>query len=262
MVMIPGPQGFENIGGKISAIDAGYLNQIREGNVLNHEYFHIRGHSHSIGTGDQELSALGTAGFGNWPSAAAGVILVSADAQDGVAGTGALTVIVKGLDDVAGDWVPATTTITMDGTTPTVVSAQTFIRIHEIQVVTVGANLSNEGDITASISGTDIIAVYANHSCSDSGRITISTGKIGYFENPEGSAIGNKEMTYHIFCRDNVVANSPFLLRTSWHSKDGGFRPNGKLTPATEKTDIIIIAHAEISGAKSSASFEGWIETP
>jgi hypothetical protein len=247
------------ISNKLSSIAYPYLEQILEGNIPDHIYVQVRGHSHSIGTADQELSALGTAGFGNWPAAAAGAVLVSTDVDDDgdPADTGARTVIVRGLDE---NWALASETVTMNGTTPTAATTVTFIRIHEIEVVTAGSSLTNEGQITASISGTNIIAMYAIHSTSESGRYTIPAGYTGYFQNLEGSGIGNKEMTYHIFCRDNTVANSPFLLRASWHSKDGGFRPNGRIEPFTQKIDLVFVAHAELAGATASASVEGWVE--
>lgn len=245
--------------GKIGVISYPYLEQIREGLIANHVYKKIKGHCHNIGITDQTLSALGTAGFGNWPAAAAGAVLVSTDVNDDgdPASTGARTVIVRGLDS---NWDLATATVTMNGTTPTAATAQTFIRINELEVVTAGTSLSNEGTITASISGANIMAIYPTHTTSEAGRYTIPAGYIGYFQNPEGSGVGNKEITYHIFCRDTTVANSPFKLLLSWHSNEGGYRPNGNLHAITQKSDIVIVVHAVITGAIASASLEGWIE--
>lgn len=247
------------VGSKMFVVDAGYFNQIREGNVSGHDFISLRGHCHSVDTADQELSALGTAGFGNWPSAAAGAVLVSTDvADDGdPVGTGARTVIVRGLDS---SWVEKTETVTMNGTTPTAATTQTFLRINELEVITAGTSLTNEGDITASISGTDIIKIYAIHTTSDAGRYSVPAGRALYLQNPEGSSVGNQENTYHIFARDAGVANSPFKLKASWHSKDGGYRPNGILPGFPEKTDVMFITHAEIIGAIVSASAIGWVE--
>lgn len=244
-----------------NVVDVGWLHAIMAGNIPGHIYKKIRAHSHSIGLTDQELSALGTAGFGNWPSVAAGVVLVSTDVNDDgdPVSTGARTVIVRGLVEIT--WALDSEIVTMNGTTPTTATTKKFIRLDEIEVVAAGTSLTNEGVITASIGGADIMDIYANHSTSDAGRRTIPAGYNGHFQNPEGSAVGNKEMTYHIFCRDNTIANSPFLLRASWHSKDGGYRPNGLLEIFTEKTDIVFVAHAGIAGATASASIEGWIES-
>lgn len=245
---------------KLMVVDAGYIHQIREGNIPGHDYVHIRGHSHSVGTADQELSALGTAGFGNWPVAAAGAVIVSTDAQDNAAGTGARSIIVRGFDDVGGSWVDVTTTIIPTGVAPTAASAQEFIRINEIEVVTAGTGLTNAGDITVSVGGTNIMLIYADHSTSDAGRRSVASNNEMHLGNIEASGIGNKEMTFHIFCRDTTVTNAAFQLRASWHSKDGGYRPDGGIEIFTEKVDMVIIAHSEIAGAKASGSAEGWTE--
>lgn len=245
---------------KIMGVDVGFLHQIMAGNIPGHTYRNVRGHSHSVGTVDQEISALNTLGFGNWPSAAAGVVIVSDDAQDNAAGTGARSIIIRGLDDVGGEWVAATATVIPTGVTPTAATAQTFIRINEIEVVTAGSGLTNAGVITASISGADIMEIYEDHSTAEAGRFTIASGEEGHFQNPEASAVGTKAMTYHIFCRDNTVADAPFKLRASWHSLDGGYRPNGLIDIFTEKTDIIFIGHGILAGARASTSIEGWTE--
>jgi hypothetical protein len=242
---------------KIIVVDAGYINQIREGNIDGHVYVHIKGHNHGLATTPQELSALGTAAFGNWPSVAAGAVIVSDHAQDKVDGTGARSILVKGLDS---SWEYAEATIIPTGLTPTAATSQTFIRIDEIELITSGSGLTNAGDISLSISGADIVGMYVNHSVSNPGRRTVPAGQILYLENLEGSSVGNKEVTYHIYGRDNTVADAPFKLRTTWHSLDGGFRPGCKLLPFTEKTDVIIISHTEVAGAKASASMEGWLE--
>lgn len=247
------------IDNKIAVINMSHLDAARHGILTDHTYLNVRGHNHALGTVDEEISALGTLVWGNWPAAAAGVVLVSTDVNDDgdPVSTGARTVIVRGLD---ANWAEQEVTITMNGTTATTVTTETFIRIHELEVVTAGSSLSNEGVITASIGGTDIIAMYAKHTTSEAGRFTVPAGKTGYFQNIEGSAVGNQEVTYHIFCRDNSVANKPFLLRFSWHSKNGGYRPDGHLEPFAEKTDLIMIAHAAAGSAACSASLEGYTE--
>lgn len=258
-------QSIKTIGGLTTTVDQGWLHLIMAGQVPGHTYVRVNGHSHGVGLVDQELSALNELGFGFWPTAAAGAVLVSDDAADAAAGTGARSVIVRGLD---ANWDQVTATIVPTGLTPTAATAQTFIRINEVEVIdsglrTAGTNgevRSNKGTLTVSIGGKDIMEVYPNHSTSDAGRYTVPAGYEGHFQNLEGSSRGNKALTYHIFCRDNTVSNAAFQLRASWHSLDGGFRPNGLLTIFTEKTDIIFIVHAELAGAATSGSFEGWIE--
>ena len=246
---------------KIIVIDAGLLHQVMSGNIPGHIYKKIRAHSHAVGTADQEISALNVVGFGNWPSTGGVVSVVSDNAADAAAGTGARSIIVRGL--LKTTWAEDTETVVPNGVNP-VTTTKEFIRINELEVVTsglVGTTIkSNVGTITASIGADDIIEIYPQHSTSDAGRITIPAGYEGHFQNPEASAIGNKAMTYHIFCRDNTVTDAAFQLRGSWSSLDGGYRPNGLIEIFTEKVDLIFIGHAELAGAKANASIEGYIK--
>jgi hypothetical protein len=246
------------VANSIMTIDKGYLNQIREGNIPNHTYVRIQGNNLAVSTALEEISDLGTVGYGNWPAAAAGAILVSDDVADDSAGTGARTVIVRGLDS---SYVAASETVTMDGTTPATITTQTFIRIHELEVVTAGTGLANAGTITASISGTDIIALLPGHSKSKSGRYTVPAGNTLYLENPEISVIGTKQCAAHVFTRNTQVANSPFVLQRVWQAQDGGYLANGKLEGIPEKYDVILLGEAGAASTIAAASLEGWIET-
>jgi hypothetical protein len=245
------------VGGKAFNIAVEYIDQIREGNIPNHTYVRIQGNNLAVSTALEEISDLGTVGYGNWPAAAVGAILVSDDVADDSAGTGARTVIVRGLNS---SYVAASETVTMDGTTPATITTQTFIRIHELEVVTAGSGLANAGTITASISGTDIIALLPGHSKSMSGRYTVPADNTLYLENPEVSVIGTKQCAAHIFTRNTQVANSPFILQRIWQAQDGGYPPNGKLEGIPEKYDVIILGEAGASGTIAAASIEGWIE--
>ena len=254
-------ESVEVVSNKLMTTSVGYIDQIREGNIPGHTFLSIRGHCQDIGTTNQEMSALGTARFGNWPSAAAGAVVVSTSVQDASGGTGATSITISGLKDTAGVWEATTIVVIPTGTTPTAASAQEFIRIDSVVVTTCGSWLTNVGDITVSIGGVDTIAVYAEHSSSESGRVTVPSDETMYLGAPEGSAVGNKEVTYHVFTRNNVVANSPFVLKASWHSGEGGYSPSGKLEPIPEKTDVVIITHAVSAGAIGSVSLHGWKET-
>jgi hypothetical protein len=246
------------VANKIFVIDAGYINQIREGNIANHTYICINGNNLNLGTANEEISDLGTVGFGNWPSAALGAILVSDSAEDAAAQTGALTVIVRGLD---ADYALASETVTMTGVTPATITTQTFLRIHELEVVTAGTALGNVGTITASIDGNDIIALLPGHGRSMSGRWTVPAGNTLYLQNPEGATINGKDTAFHLFIRDSDTANSPFLLIKVWGTKDAGYMPNGKLQAIPEKYDIVFIGEGELAGSIATASVEGWYES-
>ena len=84
-----------------------------------------------------------------WPTSAAALSVVSTSTDDDAGGTGALTVLVQGLDT---NYKPVSDTVVLDGTTP-VVTTQTYLRVNSAQVQTAGTGLVNAGDITVSVGG-------------------------------------------------------------------------------------------------------------
>lgn len=70
--------------------------------------------------------------------------VVSSSVNDASAGTGARTVVVKGLN---GSYVPFTETVTMNGTTPVALTNTSCIAINEFYVATTGSGLVNAGNI-------------------------------------------------------------------------------------------------------------------
>jgi len=89
---------------------------------------------------EQDTTYAGFPASGN----AETLTVVSSDAADAAAGTGARTLTIKGLDS---DWEEVTTTVTLNGTTP-VATTQTFRRVNEVTVATAGSGGVNAGAIT------------------------------------------------------------------------------------------------------------------
>lgn len=250
---------------KIQVVAYPYMDQILEGLIPSHTNLEIHGHNHNVGTVNEEISDLETVGYGNWPSAEAAVVLVSTDVDDDgdPVDTGARTVIVRGLTDNAGSWEEAEEAVTMDGTTPTAGTTILFIRLHELEVVTCGTSLSNEGDITASISGTDIIRMYADHGKTSSGRWTVPSDMVAYINALSCSTINTKDSTFHVFTRDASTSNTAFLVQRSVSTLNAGFATMARSSMRlTEKTDIIFIGHCEQAGGKLNMYMDGWYEEP
>jgi hypothetical protein len=70
--------------------------------------------------------------------------VVSTSAQDGVAGTGALTILITGIDAA---YLTQTETVTMNGVTP-VTTSNSWLGINRVVVLTSGTNDGNVGTIT------------------------------------------------------------------------------------------------------------------
>ena len=82
------------------------------------------------------------------------VDVVSDDTNDDVAGTGARTLRIQGLD---GSYNLVEETVDMDGTT-TVTTTQTFLRVFRMSVETAGSSGNNEGTITVTYTGGSDVA--------------------------------------------------------------------------------------------------------
>jgi hypothetical protein len=241
-------------------INTGHMNQIRNDRMMGCAYVQIQGQNRDMnGTSFEEISDLGALGFGNWPSIAKGVILKSDNAQDDISGTGAKTVIVKGLDI---DHREKLAIIEMNGTGDTEITTQEFLRIHEIKVLTAGTSLCNVGKITASINGVDIIALNPMRGKSQSGRYTVPTGNNLYLDNPEATSIKGKNVTFSIYTRNNEENNAPFVLLKTWSLNNENYSSRSKLKPIPEKTDVILLAKCEdgTGGGIITASVDGWCE--
>lgn len=77
-------------------------------------------------------------------TAHAAMEVVSSSANDAAAGTGARTVRV---DYLTANYVEASETVTLNGTTPVAMAATSIIAINAITVLTVGSGLTNAGNI-------------------------------------------------------------------------------------------------------------------
>ena len=192
-----------------------------------------------------------------WPTAAETLSVVSDDADDTSAGTGARTVEIEGLDS---SWNVLTETVTMNGLTP-VVTTGLFLRVYRARVVTAGSTGTNEGTIT--MTNTTSSNVIAQISVDNSGFgqtlmaiYTIPAGKTGYLISLDFSSSKDNEHTFRLLTRDNTVTDA------AWNTKEfanarGGFNQFRKyaINGFTEKTDLDFQAIASASSA-ASGGFE------
>ena len=120
---------------------------IAAGNVRKVSHINKFGYNDAVGTSWEPIRVGSELIV--YPTTAATVSVVSANAGDTAAGTGARTVEIQGLDQ---DYNKTIENITLNGTTP-VNTTKTFIRIFRIRVMTAGSNGAPEGNLTASIGG-------------------------------------------------------------------------------------------------------------
>ena len=172
--------------------------------------------------------------------------IVSTDANDAAAGTGAQTVTVVGLDE---NWLIQSETLTLNGTTPAT-GTLLFRRVHTASVQTSGSTNTafNAGTITVSHSTTTanvFLTIQPGRNQSNAAVYTVPDGKIGIKVNLRVEVDRGNASTISGYVYVREFGKSPRLRRPFTASNTSGFyeEPYGGLTyPA--KTDIGIIVTA------------------
>ena len=166
-----------SVDNQMPVIDESIL--IARGLVTGKSHVHIFGANPTIQTATPE-NIWAAGGLYVFPPAAETFNIVStSQADNGTTATGALTVLITGLDAA---WLETTETLTLNGTTPVVTASMTSI--HRIEVLTVGSGLSNAGVITAT--GNTSALVIANiaigKNATSLGIYMVPAGKTAYME--------------------------------------------------------------------------------
>jgi hypothetical protein len=104
------------------------------------------GHNPSIGATEEDIWSTG--GSLSYLSSAETLDVVSADAADAAAGTGARTVEIQGLDNA---YLEISETVTLAGLS-SVETTNSYLRVHRMIVRTAGSGEANAGIITATAS--------------------------------------------------------------------------------------------------------------
>ena len=126
-----------------------YYNQIAQGRYSNITPWEKLGFNDTIVNVEEDIIPQG--GLYTWPAAATKMDLVSSNANDDgdPVGTGARTVTIYGL---GATYNSLSETVTLNGTTP-VQTANTYLRINNMRVATVGALNKPAGNLTLSETG-------------------------------------------------------------------------------------------------------------
>lgn len=125
------------------SIPANYIYQSALGNVANTSTWHKFGYNADIDTAAPEvIAAFG--GSINIMTSADTLDVVSSDANDTSAGTGAQSVLITGIDENNAYQIEV---VTMNGTTAVTTSNQ-WLGVNRVVVLSSGSNGSNVGNIT------------------------------------------------------------------------------------------------------------------
>ena len=226
---------------------------VQQGKVPGYSMINKFGYNPSIGSGAFE-TIWETGNDYPWQSSAVTVDVVSDDTNDDVAGTGARTLRIQGLD---GSYNLAEETVDMDGTT-TVTTTQQFLRVFRMSVETAGTSGNNEGTITVTYTGgSDVAATISPGNGQTLMTLyTIPAGYTGYLLSIDVSSGKDQEMDFKFIQRDNSIANAAFQTKQFLNVRGGQTTVIfNAINVIPQKSDIYVSGKAS-STSSSSASFD------
>jgi len=226
---------------------------VQQGKVPGYSMVNKFGYNSSIGSGSFE-TIWETGNDYPWQSSAVTVDVVSDDTNDDVAGTGARTLRIQGLD---GSYNLAEETVDMDGTT-TVTTTQQFLRVFRMSVETAGTSGNNEGTITVTYTGgSDVAATISPGNGQTLMTLyTIPAGYTGYLLSIDVSSGKDQEMDFKFIQRDNSIANAAFQTKQFLNVRGGQTTVIfNAINIIPQKSDIYVSGKAS-STSSASASFD------
>jgi len=226
---------------------------VQQGKVPGYSMVNKFGYNSSIGSGAFE-TIWETGDDYPWQSSAVTVDVVSDDTNDDVAGTGARTLRIQGLD---GSYNFAEETVDMDGTT-TVTTTQTFLRVFRMSVETAGTSGNNIGNISVTYTGgSDVAAtITAGNGQTLMTLYTIPAGYTGYLLSMNISSGKDQEMQFKFIQRNNSVANAAFQTKQFLDVRGGQTTVIfNAINVIPQKSDIYVSGKSS-STSSASASFD------
>lgn len=234
-----------------------YLFDIAKGNISNQCSVRIFGVNPNIATSKETIWCRD--GLYIWPSEATIMKVSSDDTNDTLAGTGARTLAIYGLDT---NYVEINETVSLNGQT-VVNTVNSYLRILYIEIVTAGSTGSNIGKVfvgagivTDGVPATVYSCMCEGLNKSMIGVWTVSANHTFYMVDFVVSTDANKGLDIELFIRPfGSVFQINYRMYLYGNSLPIPFR-----IPilVTEKSDIEVRAVAKQSGEGCGASFSGW----
>lgn len=225
------------------------------------ELVQVFGSNPDIDTGTAPETIWAEGGRYTFPTTAVQMSLVSTDANDTAAGTGATTVLLRGVD---ADFNDITEIVTMNGLTP-VATTNSFLRINKMAVATSGTNNSNIGIITASNAGTVYSHMEAGISIAHDGFYSVPKGKMLVITQillqlgKQAAGVGEVSMYRRSLNGDDTVNNTWFVENhVDLHSQAGPLFMDLSKTPIVlpEKNDFeLVVPYTSVNNIEVTALF-------
>lgn len=224
--------------------------EVAKDNVTGHESLVRNAHNEDIKTTEEDIWHVG--GIYVFPASAETVDCVSDDANDTLAGSGAQTFFIEGLDT---NYDYISETINMNGTTP-VTTSNSYLRVWGGRVVTAGGTTANDGEILCdnTTSGDILIGIGPTVGAAKLAMFTIPAGKTGYLISLVASTNKNQGIQFRIKTRllgETFV--DIFLFESSGQPVVTERRSP---TALLEKTDFTVSALTQTGSSSVSLTYE------
>jgi hypothetical protein len=218
-----------------------YYDQVARGKVAGERIVTVTGRNSDLSmTAPEIISDIG--GDDTLPTSGETWELVSSDANDTSAGTGAQEITVTYLDDA---WSEQSHVQATNGGT-VVMSPTDIFRLLTISVTATGSGNKNAGDLTLQVSGGGTVRGKITGTLNKAlhGLYTIPLGFTGYVIYGYGSVEKNQDATLGIFSTNG--ANNILAVRASIALYQNNFAlvPSAPVGPLLEKTDLVPIAES------------------
>jgi hypothetical protein len=181
--------------------------------------------------------------------------VVSDNTNDTSAGTGARTVLIRGLDD---NYLEVNEAVSLDGTTPVVTTRTDWFRIYSVLVISSGSSQNNEGDVTVQVSGGGLIRskIIATFSTTFNGLFTVPAGQTFFILSAQIFVPKNEDVTvrnkFLVFGTNTFVSGGD----TDIYQSDAKAQFNS-IPTFPEKTDIESRVKSSNTSVQVSLNVEG-----
>ena len=181
---------------------------IARGLVRNTSHVNKFGYNGAVGTSYETVWSGST--LMPYVSIANNMVVTSSSSDDDVAGTGAQTITVEGLDE---NYNPVSAVFNMNGTGNSTNTSVSFLRTYRAFVTRVGSGGSNQGVISGSLSGNNIIHILTGENQTLQANFTTAANTTAFVTDIHlSSGKENKTGLFRLVVRDNrTPTNKPFL---------------------------------------------------
>ena len=223
-----------------------YLMDVATGDVSGSSIVFVQGYNPTLTTSWRHLWYEGVNNYNFLQAASTVRIKSGGNSNDTLAGSGARSVTISGLDE---NWDLVSETINTNGASASSATSTTFIRVNSAYVATVGTYSDrNTGDITIETTGGVILAIIpARYSISSSSIYTVPRNYrahvIYYSISPHTSGACDVQFRYRTNADDVVVPVSPIITIHEIFDVNDEFHEQFHSLPAISgKTDLLVRA--------------------